>query len=204
MNLIELQPDDVLVLRCPGVLTKDQRDAAFTSLRLFIGPDRKVLILDGDQALDVIRVSLSGKVETNDIVRHADEQSSWGNWQDPDGAQRAAHRKEYNALSPEEREPYGNFMGFVADKGGRDPYAREVQHLDTDEPEAEGIPPHVWLYRNMLTDLQALAPLGRDETNGQYAVAIDELTVEQRAIPHVAIQLAVVLKHGRNVDTNTL
>lgn len=67
--------------------------------------------------------------------------------------------------------------------------AREVQHVDTDEPEAEGIPPHVWLYRNMLTELQAVAPLGRDETNGQYAVAIDDLTNEQRAIPHVAKQL---------------
>lgn len=68
--------------------------------------------------------------------------------------------------------------------------AREVQHVDTDEPEASGIPPHVWLYRNMLSDLQAVAPLGRDETNGQYAVAIDDLTDEQRAIPHVAVQLA--------------
>lgn len=83
---------------------------------------------------DVMQVAVSGKVETNDIVR-------------------------------------------------------EVQHVDIDEPEAEGIPPHVWLYRNMLTDLQAVAPLGRDETNGQYAVAIDDLTDEQRAIPHVSRQL---------------
>lgn len=66
---------------------------------------------------------------------------------------------------------------------------RSVVHVDADEPEAEGIPPHVWLYRNMLTDLQAVAPLGRDETNGQYAVAIDQLTDEQRAIPHVSRQL---------------
>lgn len=66
---------------------------------------------------------------------------------------------------------------------------REVQHVDTDEPEAEGIPPHVWLYRKMLTDMQAVAPLGRDETNGQYAVAIDDLTDAQRAIPHVSRQL---------------
>jgi len=66
---------------------------------------------------------------------------------------------------------------------------REVQHVDTPDEEPAGIPPHVWLYRNMLTDLQALAPLGRDETNGQYAIAIDDLTDEQRAIPHVAKQL---------------
>lgn len=69
--------------------------------------------------------------------------------------------------------------------------SREVQHVDTDEPEASGIPPHVWLYRNMLTELQLVAPLGRDETNGQYAVAIDELTDAQRAIPHVATQVAL-------------
>jgi len=82
---------------------------------------------------------------------------------------------------------------------------REVQHVDTDEPEAEGIPPHVWLYKNMLTEMQAVAPLGRDETNGQYAVAIDDLTDEQRAIPHVSKQLpgdvltvAVVGNHEAN------
>lgn len=73
---------------------------------------------------------------------------------------------------------------------------REVQHVDTDEPEATGIPPHVWLYRNMLTDQQAVAPLGRDETNGQYAVAIDDLTDEQRAIPHVSLQLDRMFLNG--------
>lgn len=79
---------------------------------------------------------------------------------------------------------------------------REVQHVDTDEPEASGIPPHVWLYRNMLTDLQAVAPLGRDETNGQYAVAIDDLTDAQRAIPHVAKQLPMSeddIRHVRSI-----
>lgn len=67
---------------------------------------------------------------------------------------------------------------------------RTVQHLDTgDEPEPVGLPPHVWLYRNMLTDLQRLAPLGIDETNGQYAVAVDQLTDAQRQVPHIARQL---------------
>jgi len=68
---------------------------------------------------------------------------------------------------------------------------REVQHVDTDEQEepAGVLPPHVWLYRNMLTELQRLAPLGVDETNGQYAVAVDELTDDQRSIGHVALQL---------------
>jgi len=75
----------------------------------------------------------------------------------------------------------------------RDPHAREVQHIDTPDEEPAGIPPHVWLYRNMLTDLQALAPLGRDDTNGQYAVAIDQLTDEQRAIPHVSKQVSAYL-----------
>ena len=75
------------------------------------------------------------------------------------------------------------------DASARDPYAREVQHIDTPEEEPAGIPPHVWLYRNMLTDMQRLAPLGIDETNGQYAVAIDQLTDEQCKIPHVSRQL---------------
>ena len=75
------------------------------------------------------------------------------------------------------------------DASARDPYAREVQHVDTPDEEPAGIPPHVYLYRNMLTDTQRLAPLGIDETNGQYAVAIDDLDQDQRRIPHVSKQL---------------
>lgn len=136
MNLIELQPDDVLVLRCPHVLSREQQASLQGAMALVLGPEQRIVVLDSGLALDVIRVTLAGKVETNDIVR-------------------------------------------------------EVQHVDTDE-EPAGLPPHVWLYRNMLTDIQRLAPLGRDETNGQYAVAIDDLTDEQRAIPHVARQLGEV------------
>jgi len=182
MNLIELQPDDVLVLRCPHVLSREQQASLRGALQLVLGPDQRVVVLDGGQEIDVIRVSLSGKVETNDIARNAPQT-------DQDDAQRAIWRQEYNALPPADREQYGSFSGYVAYHGGVDPYAREVQHVDTPDEEPAGIPPHVWLYRNMLTDLQALAPLGRDETNGQYAVAIDQLTDEQRAIPHVVKQL---------------
>lgn len=69
--------------------------------------------------------------------------------------------------------------------------ARTVQHVDTGDQDEEpaGLPPHVWLYRNMLTPLQALAPLGKDDTNGQFAVAIDQLTEAQRRVPHIALQL---------------
>jgi hypothetical protein len=84
----------------------------------------------------------------------------------------------------------------------RDPLAREVQHIDTPDEEPTGLPPHVWLYRNMLTDLQAVAPLGRDETNGQYAVAVDQLTDEQRAIPHVYRQLQM-RSDGHGVEART-
>lgn len=66
---------------------------------------------------------------------------------------------------------------------------RTVQHLDTSDEEPAGLPPHVWLYRNMLTDLQRLAPLGIDETNGQVAVAIDQLTISQYDVPHIKAQL---------------
>lgn len=153
MNLIQLQPDDVLVLRCPGRMSQAQRDAALAGLRDYLGPDRKVIFLDAGEALDVLRVSLSGKVETNDIVRA------------------------------------GSSDTIVGDALAAGTAWREVQHVDVPEEEPAGIPPHVWLYRNMLTDLQALAPLGRDETNGQYAVAVDQLTDFQRAIPHVKAQL---------------
>lgn len=165
MNLIQLQPDDVLVLRCPGHLNKTQLDAMTAQLRFVLGETQRVIILDGGQSLDVLRgVDIAAK----------------------DDAQRTIWRQEYNALSPADREANGSFAGFVADKGGVAPYAR-----GTDELEAEGIPPHVWLYRNMLTDhqIECEVPIGRNETNGQYAVAIDQLTYEQRAIPHVSRQL---------------
>lgn len=75
--------------------------------------------------------------------------------------------------------------------------AADLQALiPAQDEEPAGIPPHVWLYRNMLTDLQALAPLGRDETNGQYAVAIDQLTDAQREIPHVSLQLDRMFLNG--------
>lgn len=66
---------------------------------------------------------------------------------------------------------------------------RDVQHIDAPEEKPAGIPPHVWLYRNMLTELQRLAPLGIDDSNGQYAIAIDQLTEEQMHVPHINKQL---------------
>ena len=144
MNLIQLQPDDVLVLRCLGGMSQAQRDAALAGLRNYLGPDLKVIFLDAGETLDVLR-----------------------------GVAVPAHAQD--------DQPTTTGEGY-----------REVQHVDTDEPEETGIPPHVWLYRNMLTEQQAVAPLGRDETNGQYAVAIGDLTDAQRALPHVAAQLAPV------------
>lgn len=161
MNLIELQPDDVLVLRCPHVLNREQQASLRGAMQLVLGSEQRVMVLDGGQEIDVIRVTLVGKVETNHIVRPADDDAAF-----------IAAAKDAGYAGAEIRHAQ-----------------REVQHVDTDEPEAEGIPPHVWLYRNMLTDLQAVAPLGRDETNGQYAVAIDDLTDEQMRVPHVLKQL---------------
>ena len=170
MNLIQLQPDDVLVLRTPGRMDQAQRDAALAGLRSYLGPDRKVIFLDAGETLDVLRCAASDAAQT-----------------DQDGAQRAIWRQEYNALPPADREAYGGFAGFVEAQGGFDPYAPQDE-----EPPA--LPPHVWLYRKMLTDhqIESDAPLFRDEANGQYAVAVDDLTDEQRAIPHVAAQLAPV------------
>lgn len=172
MNLIQLQPDDVLVLRCPGRMSQAQRDAALAGLRDYLGPYRKVIFLDAGEALDVIRVAVSGKVETNDIVRHAPPETT------------EAEDATWLAAAAEARA--GGFVGAPEGLG-----QREVQHVDVPEEEPAGTPPHVWLYRNMLTDLQALAPLGRDETNGQYAVAVDQLTGEQIETPHIRDQLAL-------------
>jgi len=155
MNLIQLQPDDVLVVSHPSYLSMSQRDAMVDILRQTLGQTQRVLIIDAGQSLDVLR-----------------------------GVDLAEAQDELPTTTGE---------GY-----------REVQHVDTDEPEAEGIPPHVWLYRNMLTDMQAVAPLGRDETNGQYAVAIDDLSDGQRAIPHVATQLALMEADRAAASTDRL
>ena len=146
MNIIELQPDDAIVVTLVEQLSKEQRDDLVAQVRRDFGM-RRVVVLDSGSQITVVRHMT--------VVSRAPETDA----------------------------------GIPASNETQGVGEREVQHVDTDEPEAEGIPPHVWLYRNMLTDLQALAPLGRDETNGQYAVAIDQLTDAQRAIPHVAGQL---------------
>lgn len=188
MNLIELQPDDVLVLRTPGRMSQGERKTLADGMAI-LGAGREVLIIDGGYTLDVVRIAVSGKVETNDIVRLADGDAR---------LEREHARVQRRAAQHADGTTYvdSQFRPITKEQNdaliaARDAALgqREVQHVDTDEPEAEGIPPHVYLYRNMLTDLQALAPLGRDETNGQYAVAIDQLTDEQRAIPHVVKQL---------------
>lgn len=82
---------------------------------------------------------------------------------------------------------------------------RTVQHVDTDTQDEEPagvLPPHVWLYRNMLTDLQRAAPLGIDSTNGQYAVAIDDLTPEQWGVPHIAQQIAAMPESNVQSDAS--
>lgn len=152
MNLIQLQPDDVLVVRHPSHLNRTQLDAMLAQLRSALGETQRVMILDGGQEIDVLR----GVPPQTGTAEPAPPQSSWT----VDG------------------EPLAEALA-----------QRAVQHVDTPDEEPAGIPPHVYLYRNMLTDLQRLAPLGIDETNGQYAVAIDQLTDEQRAIPHVSRQL---------------
>ena len=55
MNLIQLQPDDVLVVRCSVHLIPSQIDAMLAQLRSVLGETQRVLILDGFQELDVLR-----------------------------------------------------------------------------------------------------------------------------------------------------
>jgi len=157
MNLIQLQPDDVLVVRHPSHLNRPQLDAMLAQLRSALGEAQRVMILDGGQEIDVLRgVDAEAKDETEYLL------SSKAN------AARLAEGMAQAGLGQ-----------------------REVQHVDTPDEEPAGIPPHVWLYRNMLTEQQLVAPLGRDETNGQYAVAIDQLTEEQWYVPHILDQIAL-------------
>lgn len=177
----------ILAVTTQGHYTESQRDVLRADImRQLDGCDALVLILPPGVQLqntflpavavvvprkvdDVVSFTSAVQYETNGIVRHAPVETS----EAEDGA--------WPPAADDRRT--GGFVGDPAGLGGR-----EVQHVDADEPE-EAPTPYVWLYRNMLTDLQALAPLGRDETNGQYAVAIDQLTDAQRAIPHVKKQL---------------
>lgn len=56
MNLIQLRPDDVLVVSCPQHLTPDQRSTAIARLRTVLGADQSVVVLDGGQSIEVLRL----------------------------------------------------------------------------------------------------------------------------------------------------
>lgn len=66
MNLIEVKPDDMLVLRVPDRLHKGQHDSALAALRSIFGYSQKILILDGGQEIDVIRSALP--VEAKEVA----------------------------------------------------------------------------------------------------------------------------------------
>lgn len=55
MNLIELQPDDVLVVRHPAHLNRTQLDAMLAQLRSVLGDTQRVMILDAGQTVDALR-----------------------------------------------------------------------------------------------------------------------------------------------------
>lgn len=152
MNIIELQPDDAILVTLVEQLTKEQRDDLVVQVRKDFGM-RRVVILDGRTQITV--------------VRHMTVVSRQADWAMP--------------------------ADWAGNRDNRHPLAdRTVQHVDNDTQDEEPagvLPPHVWLYRNMLTDLQRAAPLGIDSTNGQYAVAVDDLTGEQVQVPHINQQL---------------
>lgn len=81
-------------------------------------------------------------------------------------------------------------------------------NYEVPQPEPLVLAPYVWLYRNMLTEDQRIAPFGIDPSKNQYAVAIDSLTEEQHAIPYVADQLrdagVVVMMVDEPVETNDI
>lgn len=163
MNIIELHPDDAIVVTLVEQLTKEQRDDLVAQVRRDFGMRRVVALDSGSQITVVRRVAVTSQdIETEVAL---DANAGFDPWQDT---------------------PAGE---------------RTVQHVNTDTQDEEPagvLPPHVWLYRNMLTDLQRAAPLGIDSTNGQYAVAVEDLTDDQRRIPHVEGQMLF------GVDVNRL
>jgi len=54
VNVISLRPGDVLLFRCPGYLTNDQRARA-TAVLNEVFPAHETMILDGGQDIAVLR-----------------------------------------------------------------------------------------------------------------------------------------------------
>lgn len=54
VSVARLRPGDVLVFRCPDKLTPKQQTAAAATLEAHFG-DVPILILDGGQALEIVR-----------------------------------------------------------------------------------------------------------------------------------------------------
>lgn len=76
-------------------------------------------------------------------------------------------REEYNALDKRARSEFGSFARYVAWRGGSDPFA------------VSEVPPHVYLWHHEATLRQRAEAIGRD-AQGRFAVAVDELTEDQR------------------------
>lgn len=175
MNIIELQPGDVLVVRTTQRLTLEQKEACKQHLGRALGAGLPLLIIDSGDQLDAIRKAALEKADT------------WAEVEGSDAARRAALNAELAERNEQrEREQEEAWAAAENTQGAGD---REVQHVDSEEEEPSGLEPHVWLYPQYLTELQKLAPYGQSADGKLSAVRVEDLTETQRKIPRVAAQL---------------
>ena len=182
MNLIQLQPDDVLVLRCPGSMSQAQRDAALAGLCDYLGPDRKVIFLDAGEALDVLRKpALPAQTGTDETsVKVEIDKTMIGKVLEPGcmllSPDAVAHLIERTGLTTADLESMG-----------------AIPHVGEDEPVGR-LEPHVWLWPGDVDADQM--PYGH-HPDGRVALRVDDLTEGQRRMSVVEAQLAKL--HFNNI-----
>lgn len=178
MNLIQLQPDDVLVVTDPQRLTTEQRYTAISRLRSVMGESQAVMVLDGGQTIEALRPAtvtapLEIKIDGMECMRKA---------MAPGAILLSveAVSRLYGMLN-EVRSPK-DMNDLLVACGGIASTA-ESEYATPKEPYVPPVPyVHVWLQGHQVPfrSLPKLCPC-RDTPRGrEYAVPWEELNKEQR------------------------
>ena len=179
MEVIKLEPADVLVHSVPDRLSQDQITKLTAAMAQQFGPNQKVLVMHAGASMSVVRqqsraVELAVKFDTSAAF----------------DAVRAALAPGAMLLPPEAVDMlltrYGIGSAQLESIGGvpaKDPTQ------DDDAVGAAQLDPYVWLAADQVMADQI--PYGT-HTDGRIAIRVDDLTEAQRMWPEVRDQLAKI------------
>ena len=171
MEIIKLEPADVLVVHEPTKLNQTQHAALMDHLRQAFGDNRRVLVLDDGATVSIVRKPAAPVSEM--AVKVEIDKTMIGKVLEP-GCM---------LLSPDAVAQLIERTGLTtADLEGMG----AIPHVGEDEPVGQ-MEPHVWLWPGDVGADQM--PYGH-HPDGRVALRVDDLTDAQRRMPVVMAQLA--------------